>query len=775
MKVFHSSLPTTLLNSTVDGRRWGKQYQLGLGVNAVTGQLRASAVKPITVVPSKIVDSTFKYALIKAESDLESTVSGSVKGAYNMEGVTVSASTSFLDELKVSELSVTLVATVSYEETEYSVADKYELAVVPGPDFRDKYGDYFVAGYRRAASLYAMYQCQFTSVEQRNKFSQTFAAEVPQVMTAEGAAAFEKATKECNATVNIRIRTTVAGMLPPPPEKGWTPDTVNSDLLPWFTKAAETGMQNIEACMRHYCMIDPAISAEVPIDPDVFYELSYLYNRFWLVRSMYGTCPKFGKSGVEQTYSKLESKIEANQAKLPLNTEMIGLLTKETEELLENLRQINNRQTFFTMVIEAAKAEPARNQRIDADKGTVRWTYGFQSSSLPGVSVTSASDHVEAKWKIGWNEHVFGYRDSNRVLVGCDVICNWADGTGGDWEKRCDQILGRSAGDVWVKSDYDRGYSWSIVWYSVDANLYPSGPWMEEGVDRADIVPGQQQEIGDLDALWTPERMQNALPVDRWSEAEEQYPDVPTSLAGGDANVSKYFYTDPAVDGPELVDAFTTSKVADPKTFPHLMVGKLFFVMGGIDRCGSAFVVSKNGIMTAAHCVLYKKEAASDIVFVPAYQAGNAPFGKWAIQQPFWPGAWPDNEEGDAYDLSFCTVHANSVGKGVGDAVGIVKLVYGAGSKIWTAMGYPANAIPSYPYDGKQQWQSMGDAMVCNLPSVQQMSGNLTQGSSGGPWFISGKEVNGLTSSGNADVSIPYLRGPVFGEWVRAMYSKVFD
>ena len=44
---------------------------------------------------------------------------------------------------------------------------------------------------------------------------------------------------------------------------------------------------------------------------------------------------------------------------------------------------------------------------------------------------------------------------------------------GGDWKKDCDQVIGRSSAAVYVKSDYDRGYSWTIVWYFVQASLYP--------------------------------------------------------------------------------------------------------------------------------------------------------------------------------------------------------------------------------------------------------------------------------------------------------------
>ena len=153
MKQISSNPVTSLLNTTVVGQPWQKSYQLGLGVDAITGQLRASAVKPFTVTPAGQKSTEFIYSLVQSESDLQSMISGSVKAAYNLEGVNVSASTSFLNEMAVSELSVTLVAQVSIEESQYALAQKNELNVTPGEDFRSKYGDYFVAGCRAGSSV----------------------------------------------------------------------------------------------------------------------------------------------------------------------------------------------------------------------------------------------------------------------------------------------------------------------------------------------------------------------------------------------------------------------------------------------------------------------------------------------------------------------------------------------------------------------------------------------------------------------------------------------
>ena len=470
-----SNAPTpTLLNATVVGQPWRKDYRLGLGVDAVTGQLRARAVKSFEVQDPKQLSPTYLYSLVQSESDMSSLISGSIQGSYNLEGVTVSAGTSFLNALTVSELAVTLVAQVTVEQSQYSLAPDYQLEVTPGAGFRDKYGDYFVAGYRAASSLYVVYQCRFASTEQRSKFTATLAAKVPEVMTTEGSTEFEKTAKESSASISIKISAHgVSSPIPNPPEGGgWTPAAVVSVLLPWFEKSQAPDPQ--EAYLMHYRVIDPELSGEVPVTPVVFSELAYLYDRFWLARALWNTCPDFGRRLVDKEYTKLAKDVEAHQASLASDPAKIQLLSSQTEEVLGTLREINNRQVFASLFPAAARTEPAMNDNFDADKGRVRWGYGFQQSQLAGVVITSISDSVREDWKFGgWREHVFTHRDSTRIIVGWDVICNWTDGTGGDWHKANPSIIGENNGAVYVKSDFSRGYSWTVIWYVVDAAQYP--------------------------------------------------------------------------------------------------------------------------------------------------------------------------------------------------------------------------------------------------------------------------------------------------------------
>lgn len=781
MRQVSNTQPTTLLNTTVVGQPWQPSYKPGLGVDAVTGQLRASAVKPFTVTPSTTQNPEFMYSFIQAESDVQSLISASLKGSYNIEGITVSASTSFLDELAVSDLAVTLVAEVSVEDGQYSLAPSYELAVEPGPGFREKYGDYFVAGYRSGSSLYVTYQCRFTSTEQRTKFSAAVAAEVPQVFSTEGSSAFEKVASEHGANVSIHITARgVKGSFPDPPSGStWTAETIVSTLLPWFNGAQTPAP--LESYLMAYRMIDPSISGEVPISPDVFSQVGYLYGQFWLARSRVKTCPEFGKKLVDDPFRRLEKDLEAYQSSLPTDQPRIEAFTADTKRLLGELDVVANRQTFYTQVVAAAKTEPAEGENFDADKGRVRWGYGFQRGDAPGIDVASVTQNYSADWKIGWRENVFTFRDTSKVIVGWDVICNRTD-NGGDWQKRSATIIGRNNGNVYVKSDYDRGCSWTIVWYTVDANLYPAGPWTLAATHEPDFVESDDvtRALHAADAegtdFWTPERMEEAEPLDRSVTIDRDalaVTEVTSAGAGGTVS-GTVSGTAPSEGGRlDLLGAAQTARVKDPQSFPERTVGKLFFVMDGKPHTASAVVVHRFGIMTAAHCLVLGGNQATDIVFVPAYTAGAAPYKKWNVTRSAWPTAWT-TDESSAWDLGLCIVAPDGDGRGVGDVVGTAGVRWGRTGTTWDNTGYPARPTPRFPFDGEHMWHSLGRRVADTFPSTVTKEDNLTAGGSGGPWFTTEDPpvVNGVFSRYSVEEEVNI--SPEFADWVGQFYHHVF-
>lgn len=463
---------STQLTTTVIGQPWHPTYRLGLGIDAVTGQLRASAVKPFAVHNSAPMVTSHVYSLVQSESDLSALIASAAKAAYNIEGITMSASTTFLDRVAVSELSVTLVARARVEGSQYWLASEYELAVTPGSDFRDRYGDYFVAGYRLASSLDVVYECRFRSVNERTAFAARVAAQTPEVLTVDGSTAFEAIAKETSATVSVQVSAHgVGGSLPSPPEGGWDAAQVVTTLLPWFE--ANQAPDPLDAYLMHYRLLDPQLSGTVPVSPEVFAQLADLYGQFWLVRALVATCPVFGRPLVEKSCQQLAGLIAANQVTLPEDESKIGELTAQTQSVLDTLHEIDNRQAFASLWVAAALTEPGYGVLIDADKGRVQWNYGFAQGGKPGITIDAQRDTATAEWRIGWQEHTFTFDDPTKIIVGWEVRCLWADGHGGDWRKDCDAVIGSTKASVYVKSDYDRGYAWSISWYYVDAELYP--------------------------------------------------------------------------------------------------------------------------------------------------------------------------------------------------------------------------------------------------------------------------------------------------------------
>lgn len=104
-----------------------------------------------------------------------------------------------------------------------------------------------------------------------------------------------------------------------------------------------------------------------------------------------------------------------------------------------------------------------------------------------------------------------------------------------------------------------------------------------------------------------------------------------------------------------------------------LRVGALFFQDGGDDHFCTASVVSspaRNLMITAAHCINdgdghgYRK----DIVFVPDYRDGQAPFGIWAVKRLLVAPQWAKSSD-PAVDVGFVSLDSHD-GQNIEDLLG---------------------------------------------------------------------------------------------------------
>lgn len=265
------------------------------------------------------------------------------------------------------------------------------------------------------------------------------------------------------------------------------------------------------------------------------------------------------------------------------------------------------------------------------------------------------------------------------------------------------------------------------------------------GQDRAVVhheAATTRAEQASVRAYWTPERMRSATPMELAGPGQGKgKPDK----GGGSAK---------AVQVPQQPE-----------------FGKVFFTLGGSNYvCSGTATQSSNGdvVTTAGHCLNEGPGAfATNFTFVPAYDNGSAPYGKWVATSLRTTSAWAN--EGDFnHDVGFAVMAENSSGQSLTDVTGSYPIAFNLGYGLtFDAYGYPA----AKPYDGQDLWRCSGTAGTDSRGTTDhRLPCSMTGGSSGGGWITGGKlnSVNSFGYRGEKDV----MYGPYFGNTEQAVYQS---
>lgn len=298
--------------------------------------------------------------------------------------------------------------------------------------------------------------------------------------------------------------------------------------------------------------------------------------------------------------------------------------------------------------------------------------------------------------------------------------------------------------------------------------------------------------IASVEAYWTPERLKSAEPLDmpqttrssaRTGEAaptgRSRYHrgSGPTHDVGRDLERQLFVPDRAAESGLAPMDFattgfyFTTSRVfpnAAVKAYPNRAAGKLFFsdtVHGGNFVC-SASAIAPRLIVTAGHCVAHGSPVAgtrhfySNLLFVPAFNSGTAPFKQWTWTNAtttnnwFLSGSVPNLQDTAIVSLADQT-HKGALRR-LGDVTGWLGWWTLGGRQLnnhITQLGYPCNL------------DSCARMQVNNAAGIRIVSNNLeigslmSGGSSGGPWI----QDHGVAPTGAS--------GFTAGNWVVATTS----
>lgn len=196
--------------------------------------------------------------------------------------------------------------------------------------------------------------------------------------------------------------------------------------------------------------------------------------------------------------------------------------------------------------------------------------------------------------------------------------------------------------------------------------------------------------------------------------------------------------------------------IAPYTTYPFSAIGKLFFKQYGVSYVCSASAIGLRGIVTAGHCVHKGNNLSSgwstNVVFVPAYRAGAAPYGQWAVTVLRTFTDWYARGTLGDFDHDWGAGNVPPIqGISVGSRTGYLGYAWNFSAiQDWWLLGYPAAA----PFTGAYMTfctagYAYNSPFYSGGPAPMTVGCDMTGGCSGGPWvknFGSGNYVNGVNS-----------------------------
>jgi V8-like Glu-specific endopeptidase len=221
------------------------------------------------------------------------------------------------------------------------------------------------------------------------------------------------------------------------------------------------------------------------------------------------------------------------------------------------------------------------------------------------------------------------------------------------------------------------------------------------------------------------------------------------------------------------------------QVYPYSTIGVMFFKRGGSSFRCSAASIGDNAIWTAGHCihagdgeldkngnVIDQGTWSTNVIFVPGYRNGNAPFGVWQAEDynlkttPEW---FVSRSLDLRYDIGGAVLNLNG-GQRLSQVVGSLGFAYNMDNSLhWTNIAYPSD----FPFNGFSQQICAGSFAYADTsqpaPFPVAMGCDMTRGSSGGPWILDFSGTAGGSNFLNGNNSYRYPTHP------NELFSPYFD
>ncbi|MHB8910204.1 MAG: hypothetical protein ACYDAA_15135 [Syntrophales bacterium] len=470
----------TSLDPYVSDIPWNTDYAFGYGIDAATGfpanqlQAVASFTPPAPTNESTSTDTRIYF--IKTDEDYSREIQTGSDTKFSYLGTTYKASLSYAQNIRYSETETTLIVKYYLKEIDYrkySPNDaRYTLTDAAKTylsahkdDFRNQYGDYFIAGARYGAQYIATIHIKATSAEEiRTTEAKISVAAQNFDNTETFKAAFRDATKNCS----IDFRRITQGGDPTVLQAGTTVDQIFEDVNRFIKSVTKDNRAPLDAYMYRYNQIQDAsaIPTEINVNSCVFAKMRDLSQDYLALTSrakvIAGLDVTQFQAGIQDAYAQeyrtLTNEIRDNRQAICRDLDQItayGIRVKAAKDKFSNLI---DRFSFYQKLVAAARSFPSSTGGDNIARGFTG--YNLSVAVDNDIQKTSWTQKYEESWHVGWRTWFPYWAPGTDYRVCFIQIWSWAHSD--SWWDQHYPSLGSDHLDFEFKSGYDRGGDWQV-------------------------------------------------------------------------------------------------------------------------------------------------------------------------------------------------------------------------------------------------------------------------------------------------------------------------